>query len=79
MKLREARICIDCEEIFVPETVAFVDQKAKMDHCPSCGSNQHYLLCRWIPTMESVEHIVKNTDDHRQKICDHLREERKTT
>jgi hypothetical protein len=57
MKLNKARICLDCDELFVPETLQFLDQTKRMDHCPACGSGSHYLLCRWIPTMESVIHI----------------------
>lgn len=60
MKLHEARICIDCEEIFVLEVVEYLGMKAKTDHCPSCGSRSHCLLRRWIPTMEDMEYITKN-------------------
>jgi len=53
MKLRDAMICLDCDEVFCLETVHFMGQKVQMDHCPSCGGKQITRLCRWFQTMKA--------------------------
>ena len=40
MQLRIARLCLDCEELFVG------------DRCPVCASTQYAFLAQWLPTEE---------------------------
>jgi len=40
MQLREARLCLDCEELHVD------------DHCPACASDAFAFLTRWVPVAE---------------------------
>ncbi|GER92665.1 hypothetical protein A45J_0383 [hot springs metagenome] len=51
MKLRDARLCADCEEVY----------KAKGIYacCPSCGSETFCLVSQWIPTVSAFEQWVK--------------------
>jgi DNA-directed RNA polymerase subunit RPC12/RpoP len=51
VKLRDAYICLDCEEIFIPEIFKFLDQPMKQDCCPNCGGKSSARLSRWLPTM----------------------------
>ena len=56
MKLRDAIICLNCDEIF--DSIICTNTKTKifMNWCPSCGSHAAHRLCRWIPTMnEKIE------------------------
>ena len=41
MKLSEAKLCIDCEEIF----------SGNGNECPACGSLQWRWLGRWLPPL----------------------------
>lgn len=47
MKLGESVLCMDCEEMFVPQDTG--------QHCPACGSAAYAPVARWVPTMESYE------------------------
>lgn len=40
MQLRIARLCLDCEELFVG------------DKCPVCASQQYAFLAQWLPVEE---------------------------
>jgi len=40
MQLRVARLCLDCEELFVGES------------CPVCASHHYAFLARWLPSDE---------------------------
>ena len=40
MQLRVARLCLDCEELFVGE------------HCPVCASQRYAFLSNWLPSEE---------------------------
>jgi hypothetical protein len=59
MKLRDAFMCLDCEEIFLPETIEFLDQKVTIDGCPNCTSQAVARLSNWIPTMKDFEQKEK--------------------
>ena len=43
MKLKDARLCLDCEELH--------DQ----ERCPQCASEAFAFVTRWIPTARDVE------------------------
>lgn len=47
MKLRDARLCIDCDEVYEAE--------GTYARCPSCGSESFALISRWIPTLNQSE------------------------
>lgn len=55
MKLRDARICVGCDELFVPEYKTDVNgKKISLDFtCPSCGCTATFPIWQWIPTMSS--------------------------
>ena len=40
MQLRVARLCLDCEELYVG------------DHCPVCASEHYAFLSTWLPSEE---------------------------
>lgn len=40
MQLRVARLCLDCEELYVGSS------------CPVCASDRYAFLSRWLPTEE---------------------------
>jgi len=40
MQLRAARLCLDCEELYVG------------DHCPVCASEHYAFLSTWLPVEE---------------------------
>jgi hypothetical protein len=40
MQLREARLCLDCEELHVE------------DRCPACASDAFAFVTRWVPVGE---------------------------
>ena len=40
MQLRVARLCLDCEELYVGE------------HCPVCASERYAFLSSWLPSEE---------------------------
>lgn len=60
MKLRDAFMCLDCEEIFELETIEFLDQKNKLiEGCPNCAGHAVARLLNWIPTMKESEQKEK--------------------
>lgn len=53
MKLSDARLCINCEEVFEPSqgnSTDFVSPKS-LSFCPACGSNESAPISRWILPM----------------------------
>jgi hypothetical protein len=40
MQLRNARVCLDCDEVH------------DLEHCPSCASEAFAFLTRWVPAEE---------------------------
>src|SRR5215212_7480418 len=40
MQLRNARLCLDCEEVH------------DLDHCPACASETFAFMTRWVPAPE---------------------------
>jgi hypothetical protein len=55
MKLKDARICIECEEIFENSMI-----------CPSCTCKSNVLLSRWVKTMVDYEKelLIKKLEEH---------------
>jgi hypothetical protein len=51
MKLRDARLCINCDTVYA--ATGLVAQ------CPACGSGTFSLLTRWVPTMAEIERFTK--------------------
>lgn len=47
MKLRDARLCADCDEVYEAEGI--------YARCPSCGSESFALISRWVPTLHDFE------------------------
>lgn len=62
MKLRNVMICLNCDEVFEQETVHFLDQKVRIEYCPLCASEVIARLCRWLPTMRSIEPRAESKD-----------------
>jgi|GEM_PF-2760830 len=58
MKLKDAMICLNCDEVFELEIVEFLDQKVQMLSCPACGSPHSHRLCTWIPTIDTVTNVI---------------------
>lgn len=50
MKLRDARLCINCDEVYEAQGV--------YSRCPSCASESFRLICEWIPTVAEFERWV---------------------
>ena len=44
MKIENAKLCMDCEEVF-----------EKAENCPHCGSSSWWYLCRWVPSIRGGE------------------------
>ena len=58
MKLKDVKVCLNCDEIFEFETIEFLDQEVLMDTCPACGSRHSYRLSTWIPTLGTCKEII---------------------
>lgn len=52
MKLRDARLCINCDEVY--DVVGEV-----YGRCTACGSESFALISRWIPTVNQFERWLK--------------------
>jgi len=52
MKLRDARLCADCDEVY--------KAKGLYARCPSCGSESFALISRWVPTLHEFEKWIDN-------------------
>jgi hypothetical protein len=64
MRLDDARLCLDCEEIHEEQ------------HCPACGSEAFGFLTRWIqstsPSRASMGHVPASTHGRANPTQDHL-------
>ena len=49
MNLRDALLCIDCDEVFSAE------EHACNPRCPSCGSSVFAALACWVQTLTAIE------------------------
>ncbi len=47
MKLRDARLCINCDEVY--------EAIGAYGRCPACASEAFRLICEWIPTVAEFE------------------------
>jgi anaerobic ribonucleoside-triphosphate reductase len=52
MKLRDARLCVDCDEVY--DVVGEV-----YGRCPTCASEAFTLISRHMPTLAEFERWVK--------------------
>jgi hypothetical protein len=62
MKLKTARLCVDCESIYDLLRSLICGLKDKTQ-CPECGSHSTILLSNLIPTMAEYETVLKKTGD----------------
>ncbi len=51
MKLRDTRLCTECEEVYKASGL--------YGRCPVCGSESYALVCRWVPTVREFERWVE--------------------
>jgi len=51
MKLINARLCAECEEVF--------EMTGAVAECPACGSTSFCLISKWVPTMKMYERHVQ--------------------
>ncbi len=51
MKLRNARLCINCDEVY--------EATGLYSRCPACASESFRLICEWIPTVNEFERWIK--------------------
>lgn len=56
MKLRDARLCVDCDEVYEATRLYSV--------CPACASKAFTLVSRFVPTLAEFEKFV---DDQKQR------------
>lgn len=61
MKLKEAYICVQCEEIFSP-TDCYRFATIEMAACPSCGNSVTFPVSRWLKTCSNTEHKDRGGD-----------------
>jgi len=54
MKVNNAVICLDCDEIFVGE------------ECPYCLSHTYYPLRKWLEPLHSIKEIKEKSVDKNQ-------------
>jgi hypothetical protein len=57
MKLREARLCLDCEEVF-----------AGSETCPACGSRAWFPIKKWLDRELTSEDWLKQHVCLRKKV-----------
>lgn len=71
MKLRDARLCVDCELIF-DQLRSMICGKADFTQCPECGSKSTLLLSTIIPTMAACSKpltLITDTDTKKEAAC----------
>jgi predicted nucleic acid-binding Zn-ribbon protein len=51
MKLKDARLCANCDEVYAADGL--------LNSCPACGSTAFLFVCRHLPTMEGFERRVE--------------------
>jgi hypothetical protein len=66
MKLREARLCLDCEEVH------------QEGMCPACGSESFAYLSRWVPAPEGATPPPPATSEQAEVFRELLAPERTT-
>jgi anaerobic ribonucleoside-triphosphate reductase len=54
MKLRDARLCADCDEVY--------ESRGIYASCPGCGSESFALISQWLPTVADFERWVKEKE-----------------
>jgi len=54
MKLRDARLCADCDEVYAAFGI--------YARCPACGSEAFTLISKWLPTVADFEKWVKEKE-----------------
>jgi anaerobic ribonucleoside-triphosphate reductase len=59
MKLKDARLCIDCDEVYEAEGLSAC--------CPSCKSESFSLITRWLP---SVDAFVRWVDGKKKNVTE---------
>jgi len=52
MKLRDARLCAQCEEIY-----------EGLSECPACASKAFILICKFVPTSADFERWTAQLDE----------------
>lgn len=52
MKLNDALICLDCEEIF---NVADATPPMAGQVCPACGSSANHQIAWWVPSASCAQ------------------------
>lgn len=54
MKLRDLRLCVQCDEAFEAHYRTDINGgKISLDFsCPSCGCSATFPVCQWLPTLE---------------------------
>ncbi|MGQ9570182.1 MAG: hypothetical protein ACUVWN_04605 [bacterium] len=62
MKLKDARLCIECEEVFDPKGETFRLHGIDLAICPSCGNSTSLLLSR-ILNSRDPEPTVTTTNE----------------
>jgi len=57
MKVKNARVCVDCDNVFGKNHFT----------CPQCGSTSWFYLSRFVPSMQDDEQEVRSSyqPDHR--------------
>ena len=56
MKLRDMRLCVQCDEVFEPQIQTDINgENIRRDFsCPSCGCTATFPVCQWLPTMNTA-------------------------
>ncbi len=57
MNLKDALLCIDCDEIFTAE------RASSNLHCPNCGSSVFAYLSTWVQSWAVFDRVQARTDD----------------
>ena len=55
MNLKDAMLCIDCDEVFV------IEGSPANPRCPRCASPIMFPLSAWVPTWATLEHTQNET------------------
>lgn len=66
MQLRDARLCLDCEEIHAGQV------------CPVCGSETFAFVSRWVPAPESGRNTRPTSSDEAEVYRELLDEQPKS-
>ena len=55
MKLKDSKLCLDCEEIFSMKRV-------NNYKCPKCGSGSHWSILKWAGRIKDTEVRMKEKE-----------------